>query len=403
MRKKIMILLAIVFVAILIRFLFSAWGTHMQSMKMKANRASQVTVSVVGKVMRPVSFTVPARVLAKSRIDIIARIDGYLTNSYFNEGDNVKQGQVLFTIEPQQYQYAAQKAGASLANMRAQQIYYDKQCARSKQLVAKDYIAKSQYDNAVAQRDAYRAQAAYSASDYRDAQRNLSYTRVRTPVSGRVGMINVTVGNFVSMNSQPLTTVYSVKPMYVTFPMEVKDFETLTAIDGSPNVKRRVEYTFSTGAKYNMSGVQNFRDNQVDQSTGTIKMRATFSNADEALLAGDFGRITIYSNKSADIPIIPTKAVQANQQGKFVYVVDKGDIPKLVYIKTMNQEGDNTLVETGLNVGDRVIDSGTLKVMPGMKVEVISEQQADMNKAHKQNILIKVLKKIKHLIFRGRN
>lgn len=400
MKKKIIILLAVLLTAIVLRFLFSAWGTHMQNMHMKAQMAAPVTVTVVGKVMKQKSYTIPGRVLAKSRIDIVARIDGYLTHSYFKEGDYVRRGQTLFQIEPGQYVYAAQKARASVANMHAQQIYYDKQCARARQLVAKDYIAKSQYDNAVAQRDAYRAQVAYSSSDYRDAMRNLSYTSVKSPASGRVGMINVTVGNFVSMNSQPLTTVYSVKPMYVTFPLEVKDFDTLSAIDGDPNAKRKVEFTFSNGQKYKMSGIQDFRDNQVDVSTGTIKMRATFANTDEALLAGDFGNITIYSNKKAPTPVIPTKAIQENQAGKFVYVLDNNDIPKLVYITTVSQDGDNTLIESGLKEGDRVVTTGVLKVLPGVKVKVINEQKS--GDIDKPNIFVRALKKIKHMIFRGR-
>ena len=141
-------------------------------------------------------------------------------------------------------------------NARSQQIYYDKQLARYGELVKNDFIAKSDYDNVLAQRDAYRAQVQSMESAYRDAQRNLSYTKVKSPVNGRVGIIDVTVGNYVSMNSGPLTTINSSEPMYVTFPLEAKDFVELVRIDGAPDANREVEFIFSSGQKYEFKGTQ---------------------------------------------------------------------------------------------------------------------------------------------------
>ena len=396
MKKNIFILMTIVFSAILFRYLFSAFGTHMMQVKMKASMTPPVTVVKVCKTCKKKSYEIPARVTSKSQIQVNARINGYLTKSYFKEGDYVKAGQVLFEIEPQEYQIAAERARADVQKARAQQIYYDKQAVRSQQLVKQDYIARSEYDNAVSQRDLYRASTNYAEMNYRDALRNLSYTKVKAPVSGRVGIITVTVGNYVTINSGALTTIYSTRPMYVTFPLDTEQFSTLTSIDGGSNVNRKVEYVYSSGNKYTHSGVQDFRDNRVDESTGTITMRATFANEDDGLIPGDFGRIIIYSNNDFAVPTIPSKAIQENQEGKYVYVLDEKNLPKLVYIKTLGQEGENTLIDSGLKIGDTVITSGLQKVITGMPVKIVEEEVTDKTQK-KPNIFVRFFNKVKRI------
>ncbi len=394
MRKKIIIIVCIVFGAILLRYLFTSFMTLLAQNKMKATLAPPVTVTKVTYMDKQKSYEVPARVTSKSQIQVNARINGYLTKSYFKEGDYVKAGQVLFEIEPQEYALAAQRAKADVERVRAQQIYYDKQAIRAQKLVQKDYIARSEYDNAVSQRDAFRAQTTYSEMAYRDAMRNLSYTKVKAPVSGRIGIITVTVGNYVTINSGALTTIYSTRPMYVTFPLEMQQYSTLTAIDGNPNVNRKVEYVFSSGDKYDKPGVQDFRDNKVDESTGTILMRATFANEDDALISGDFGRIVIYSNKTSPVPAIPTKCIQENQEGKYAYVLDNEDLPRLVYVKTSGQEGDYSLISEGLKVGDRVLSSGIQKVIPGTPVRIVQQEVSD-----KETVKPNFFQKIRNKLF----
>ena len=398
MRKKIIIIVCIVFGAILFRYLFTSLMTYLAQEKRKASLVPPVTVVTVTQTEKQKSFEVPARVVSKSQIQVNARISGYLTKSYFKEGDYVKAGQVLFEIEPQEYVLAAQRARADVERVRAQQLYYDKQAIRAQKLVQKDYIARSEYDNAVSQRDAYRAQTVYAEMAYRDAMRNLSYTQVKAPVSGRVGIISVTVGNYVTLNSGALTTIYSTKPMYVTFPLEMQQYSTLTSIDGGDaHINRKVEYIFSNGDKYDKPGIQDFRDNKVDESTGTIKMRATFANEDDALISGDFGRIIIYSNKMAKVPTIPSKAIQENQEGKYVYVLDEKGLPKLVHIKTQGQDGDNTLVSEGLEIGQQVLTTGIQKVIPGTPVRIVQEEVVEDAPVVKQNIFQKIFNKINKL------
>ena len=370
MKKKIILVILIILAAIGVRFGISMYN-GMKSAKQRAmQKAPEVTVDVIKDVDIIRDYEAPGRVVAKYRVDVLARIDGYLQKSYFKEGDYVKAGQTLFLIEPAGYTNAANVASADVANLKAQLDYAEKQLARAKELVEKDYIAKSQYDNILSQRDSLRAQLKSAQARYNDSNRNLSYTNVKSPVDGQVGIIDVTVGNYVSPSSGPLTTINSTDPIYVTFPLEADDYNALAAADGADNKTRKVELLFSDGSKYIYDGVQDFTDNKIDQSTGTVTLRATFKNPNNQLLHGEFVNIKLYANKPVKTPVVPLIAVQENQAGKFVYKVNDQNLPELVYIKVSGQYEDNWIVKEGLNTGDKIIVDGIQKVIPGQAVSI---------------------------------
>lgn len=399
MRKYIIIILAIIFALISIRMISSNLSKSSSAKQRKYAAIPSVTVDTVKTANVRREFDAPARVMAKYRVEVLARINGYLTKSYFKEGDFVKKGQLLFEIEPQEYTYAAGQAKGNLENARAQQEYFNKQLARYKELVENDFVARADYDNVLAQRDAYRAQVQSMENAYNDAKRNLGYTQVKAPVDGRVGIIDVTVGNYVTMNSGPLTTINSSNPMYITFPLESKDYAELNRIDGSPNVKREVEFTFSSGQKYEFKGVQDFYDNSIDESTGTITLRATFPNPNSVLLQGDFGRVKIYSNNDDKMPIVPQEATMENQEGLYVFVLDNENKPKLTYIKTMGQVGTNWVVYDGVKEGDRIITTGMQKVIPGSPINIVNASIEDNNvQNNKPNIFTRIFNKLKKIL-----
>lgn len=393
MRKNIFIIVGIVLVLVFGRMLIS----HMDKIKSAKARAGMMTPSVtvaeVGTRNVTRQFGANARVMAKYRVDVLARISGYLTKSYFKEGDYVKAGQVLFEIEPEQYQYAASKAKADMDNARSLSDYYQKQLVRYEELVKQDYVARSEYDNALAQYDAYSAQMDSAESAYRDAQRNLGYTKVKSPVDGRVGIIAVTVGNFVSTASGALTTINSSNPMYVVFNINSNDYSELVRIDGT-KAERDVEFFFSNGQKYELKGVQDFYDNKVDETTGTITMRATFPNPEDKLLQGEFGRVIIYSKSKDDLPVVPQSATLENQEGLYVYVLDEKNLPKMVYLKTMGQTEDNMwIVSEGLKAGDRIITNGMQKVIPGKPIRIVDSVPKEKVLQKKQGLINKIFNK----------
>lgn len=390
MRKNIFIIVFVLFALVFGRMFLANMDKEKSVKARQSKMTPSVTVAEVESrdVIR--QFGANARVMAKFRVDVLARISGYLTKSYFKEGDYVKAGQVLFEIEPEQYQYAAKKAKADMDNARSLSSYYQKQLARYEELVKQDYIARSEYDNVLAQYDAYSAQKDSAESAYRDAQRNLGYTHVKSPVDGRVGIIAVTVGNFVSTANGALTTINSYNPMYVVFNLSAKDYSELVRIDGA-DAKRDVDFIFSTGRKYELKGIQDFYDNKIDETTGTITLRATFPNPKDELIQGDFGRITIYSKSKDAMPIVPQSATLENQEGLYVYVLDEQNLPKMTYIKTMGQTEDNMwIVSDGVKTGDKIITAGMQKVVPGKAVKIVERLAEETTQSKNTNIFNKI-------------
>lgn len=384
MKKKILLILIIAIAAVALRFLWSSVGSLMKQKARTTIVPPNVVVEDIKEENVIRNFEAPGRVVSKYQVSIMARISGYLQKSFFKEGDYVKAGETLFLIEPAEYQNASNVAGANIQNIKAQLDYANKQLARAEELVKQDYIAKSKYDEILASRNALQAQLKAAQSTYNDTNRNLSYTSVKAPVDGRIGIIDVTVGNYVSPSSGSLTTINSTNPIYVTFPLSSDDYTEISTIDSKANEKRRVELFFQNGEKYNLEGVQDFLDNKVDQSTGTVTMRATFQNPDNRLLHGEFVNVKVYANNPVKVPVVPVVAVQENQEGKYVYKLDEKNLPVLTYIKVQGQTGENWIVKDGLKKGDKVIVEGILKVTPGNPVNIVSKEKMDSlkNKLH---------------------
>lgn len=371
MKKNIIIIASVILTLIVARFAFSAYGQFMSGKMRKAGGAPEVTLGEVQEANVIKQIEAPGRILSEHRVDVVARIEGYLTKSYFKEGDYVKKGQTLFQIEPQEWLYDLQQAKANVQNTKAQLVYAEKQLKRSAILVKKDYISKSNYDEVLSNRDALRGQLAMYQAQVNNAQRNYSYTRVKAPVSGQVGMISVTVGNFVNQNAGALTTIYSSNPIYATFPLDSEEYANLNKIDGD-KAQRKVDLFFPDGDKYTLSGTQNFHDNKIDETTGTITMRATFPNPQGKLINGDYVKVIIYSSTPTNVPVVPQTAVLENPQGKYVYKLE-GNIPKITFIKVSGQHKDNWIVESGLKKGDKIIIDGIQKVIPDMPVKVLDK------------------------------
>lgn len=379
--KMILIILLIVTGVLLAIGLRYAYSTYL-SKQVKKRQAPEVVVETIKEDDILQSFEAPGRIVSKYQVSILARISGYLQKSYFKEGDYVKAGDTLFLIEPAEFQNASSVAGANVQNIKAQLDYANKQLARAEELVKKDYIAKSRYDEILANRDALQAQLKAAQSNYSDTNRNLGYTRVKAPVDGRIGIIDVTIGNFVTPTSGSLTTINSTNPIYVTFPLPSNEYLELTKSDKKAEEKRRTELYFQNGDKYELDGVQDFLDNKVDDSTGTVTLRATFQNPKNRLLHGEFVNVKVFANNKIKVPIVPVTAVQENQEGKYVYKIDEKGLPQLTYLKLQGQVGENWIVKEGLSAGDKVIVDGILKVIPGLPVKVVSkEEMAKLNKA----------------------
>ena len=374
MRKKyIIIFVTIIILLIFGRFIYTSLGNYFMTKARGQKAVPDVSVQKVRQDDIIRSFEASGRIVSKYQVSIIARVSGYLQKSFFKEGSYVKAGDVLFLIEPDEYRSGAEIAGADINKIKAQLAYANKQLIRAQELVKDDYIAKSKYDEILAERDALDAQLKAAKSNYDDKKRNLSYTSIKAPVNGRIGIIDVTEGNYVGPSSGSLTTINSTNPIYVTFPISASDYHALQSIDKEDYCKRKVDLFFTSGEKYNLTGVQDFIDNEVDQTTGTVTFRATFQNPDNRLMHGQFVKVKIYANNPVKVPLVPMTAVQENQEGKYVYVLNNENLPELRYIKTESQAGYNWIVKSGLKVGETVITDGVLKVTPNKPVHIVDK------------------------------
>jgi len=371
------IFISLVIVALVVgRYLYGIWSQMNYQKSMAQASIPPVKTGVVKDIEVLDSFHAPARVVAKYSVNLVARVDGFLQKSYFKEGDYVKEGQTLFRIEPDGYQATSQRAQANLEYAKAQLEQAEKDYKRAEELVKLDYIAKSSYDQALAQRDVARANVNAQSAALYETNKGLSYTAIKAPFSGKIGMIKVTEGNYVSVANGAIASLVSVDPMYVTFPVDSKRFAQMqTQYKKDKLATRRAELHFSDGRKYELEGTQDFVDNQIDPTTGTITLRATFKNPEGELIAGDFVNITMYENHTTTKPAIPIKAVLQDPTGHFVYIIDKDGNAQVNQIKIGAQVGDMWTIEEGLKTGDTIITDGITKVIKGRPVRVLKPEE----------------------------
>jgi membrane fusion protein, multidrug efflux system len=308
------------------------------------------------------------RVEAISRVEIRARVTGYLDGVLFKEGDLIKEGALLYRIEKGLFEAQVRQAEGALERSKAAKTLSALQLARAEDLVEKQagtVVARDQ-----AQATDQQAEGAVMADEANltTARINLSYTDITSPITGKIGRTNITKGNVVSPGNGPLTVIVSQDPMYVTFPVSQREFLRAQAagqkVDIS-NIKARLR--FADGTTYQEEGSINFVDVQVDRATDTILARATFPNPAGALVDGQFVRIELETGKPQEKVVIPQAALIADQEGVYVFAVQDG---KAVVKRVKPGDGIDTgvVIEQGLTGDELVIVDGLLLVRPGSAV-----------------------------------
>lgn len=312
------------------------------------------------------------RVEAKYSVDVVARINGWLQKRYFKEGAFVKKNQTLFLIQPNEYQIAVQQAEAAVRQSEAALINAEKELVRAKELVKNDFVSKSYYDNALATRDQNRATLDVNKANLAAAKLNLSYTKIISPVDGRVGKILITEGNLVNSQSGTLARIVSTSPIYVYFTIKSEDYIAYRRFRMENKDKKNsgmdVQIRLSDGTLYKEQGKMEFMNNEVDQTAGTISLRATFMNKDNLLVPGDFVNVTATAKEPVKVILVPQIAVSDSTEGTYVWLVDENKQVHQQFIKIDKQEGDNWIVTEGLKPGDIVVESGFQKLREGSYV-----------------------------------
>jgi multidrug efflux system membrane fusion protein len=285
----------------------------------------------------------------------------------FQEGDEVTEGQVLFRIDARPFQAALRQAQGALARDHAQALNAQRDAERYKALVAKDYVTQSQAEQAQAQATSMSATLQSDSAAVENARLNLEYTTIRAPIGGRTGSLLVRRGNLVKPSAGPLVVINELQPILVRFPVTGRDFLALRRRVASGPVPVRV--TASDSTVLPEQGSLSFLDNAVDSLTGSVTAKARFTNSSRALWPGEYVRVSVQLDVRSGAIAVPTTAVLNGQEGTYVYVVDGEKNAHVRTVSVGRSVGDLTVIERGVEPGERVVVDGQSRLVPGAKVD----------------------------------
>jgi len=327
-----------------------------------------VTVAMAEQKDVPVQVRVIGSVQPISTVAVRALVAGQLLRVGFHEGDDVRKGQLLFTIDQRPYQAALAQAQANLARDEAQLRNAESEAKRYAELVKKDYVTREEYEKFASGAEAARAIAAADRAAVQNANLQLSYCEIRSPMDGRTGSLQVQAGNLVKANdTTPLVTINQITPVYVTFAVPESQLAEVRA-RGLGNVP--VSASPQQGGAGVQGGKLTFVDNAVDPQTGTITLKATFPNERRSLWPGEFVDVAMTLSNRANATVVPLQAVQNGQRGQYVYVVTSGDGVQMRPVTVVQQIDNQAVIGKGVNPGDTVVTDGQIRLTPKSKVEV---------------------------------
>lgn len=339
-----------------------------------------VEVGVITVEAKPLTLTreLPGRTSAFRVAEVRARVNGIVQKRLFTEGSEVKAGQALFQIDPAPYQAALESAQAQIARAEATAASTKSLAERYTELIKTNAISRQEYDDAIAKQKSAGADVAAARAAVKTARINLDYTVVKAPIAGRIGRSEVTEGAYVQQSSATLlATVQQLDPVYIDLTWSSADLMRLRraiesgelqSVDGNAKVTVLLE----DGREYPQPGTLQFADVSVDQTTGSVALRAIVPNPKAELLPGMFVRARIEEGNKADALLVPQRAVQRDQNGRpIALVVDKAGKVERRQIETDRAVGDSWLVTKGLAAGEQVVIEGLQKARPGATVKPV--------------------------------
>lgn len=340
---------------------------HAQSNPGSAAIPVGVVVAERKSVAKSLEFA--GRVEALQRVEITPRITGYLKAINFKEGDLVREGASLYSLDRTLFEAAVQQAEGALERSKASKALAHAQFQRAEELLAKQVAAPVARDQALAADQVAGGQIAVDEANLKAAKVNLSYTDIVSPISGRVGRTNVTTGNVVGPQSGALTVVVSQDPMYVTVPVTEREF--LRAREAAHNGDMtgiKASLRFADGSSYKRDGTVTFVDVVFDRSSDTIQMRAVFPNPDSKLIDGQLVRVALEDGFAEERVVIPQAALMSDRDGIYVFVVESGKATVRRVKAVAAASGPGVVIEQGLSGGEQVIVEGKEAVRPGIPV-----------------------------------
>jgi membrane fusion protein, multidrug efflux system len=335
-----------------------------------ARETVPVTVGTVARQAVPLEVSAIGNVQPYRTVAVTARVGGQLTRVDFREGQDVHMGDVLFVLDRRPYEAALAQARANLDRDRARATKAEQDQRRYAELVAKDYVTRSQADQADSDASAARATVKADEAAVQTAELDLSYCTIAAPISGRVGSFLLHAGNVVKANDdKPLVVINQVQPVYVKFAVPETSLARIKQhIAGGRPLE--VSAAPSDDPTHQEIGELSFLDNAVNATTGTIELKATFANPKQTLWPGQFVMVSLVLSTDADAIVVPSQAVQSGQKGSFVFVVKPDLTVEARPVEVARTRGTLSVVAKGLQAGERVVTDGQLRLSPGATVEI---------------------------------
>ena len=330
-----------------------------------------VPVAVATATRRDVPFRLQGigNVEPFSSVAVKARVDGQIVEVNFREGQEVRAGSVLFKIDPRPFEAAVRQSEANALRDAAERDQARSQERRYFELLQKNFISKEAYAQIKTKAQTAEAVAQASRAALDNAKLNLEYCTIRSPIDGFTGKIQISRGNLIKANdSNALVVLNQVHPIYVSFALPEQRLGTIRRYMARAPIA--VEATAPEAEKLAASGKLIFIDNAVDQTTGTIKLRAIFPNADNALWPGQFVNVTVRLYDQKDVVVIPGQAVQTGPEGQFVFVVKRDMTTEVRKVVVDRTDGEDAVIGKGLEGRERVVVRGQLRIAPGAKVTI---------------------------------
>ena len=332
-----------------------------------------VAVTPVTRKTVPVEITVIGTVKVISTVTIRPRVGGELTEVHFKEGDYVKKGQKLFTIDPRPYQGVVTQTEAMLAKDKAILRGAELNLARIDRSGSSGAVAAIELDAASTTVASSRASVAATEASLNSAKLQLSFTTITSPLDGRTGGLLISAGNLINANDvHPLVVINQVSPIYVAFSLPEQQLPGVAAarIKGPLKVE-----AYLRDGEVPIMGTLEFTDNAVDTTTGTVMLKAEFANQDRKLWPGQFVNIVLTIGQRPDSIIVPTAAIQSGQQGSYVFIVGKGKKAEMRPVTVAFERADEAVIASGLQGNESVVIEGQLRLAPGSPIETKSPEK----------------------------
>jgi multidrug efflux system membrane fusion protein len=337
----------------------------------RAGGPAAVIVTTATAVQKPMAVNVRAvgNVEPSSYVDVRSQVNGQLQSVEFQEGQDVDAGQLLFTIDPRPFEVALQQAQAQLARDTAQAEGAKVQLRRSNDLLARGLVAQSENDATSTQVASLDALVAADTAQVENAKLQLQYTKILAPVAGRTGALLVHQGSLVrSADTTPLVVINTIAPAFVSFAVPARLVPQIRAEQARGRLTVRATPTGNSDAPE--TGTVSFVDNAVDQTTDTIRLKATFPNANRRLWPGAFADVILQLSVEPHAIVIPDAAVQASQQGNFVYVMTADHTVEVRPVTIAWTDSGESVIQNGVRPGEVVVTDGQLRLTNGSRVSV---------------------------------